>query len=263
MLNTMEKTWDIHAIENMTEQDAQNMALEVMEIKEHTAYFIDFPGYFGYSVCVFKDGHHIHYANDYELHHPGKTHEELREWYIEGRNTILFTEQEISEPLKDYNDYERKSLFLHNYYGMRRDYLSIFYIGGDKEKDAERERLQKIYTRLDPIAYAYYKDEDADFIKHHVALHLELMKREEEMKNSYDYWRGAFYYEMGNHEYHINTYQGDWDTLSVFGKIEWHGNDDNELEQYFDELGFNEMQRQAYFDARKAFLKDADKKGWY
>lgn len=238
MLNTMEKTWDIRAIENMTEQDAQDMALEVMEIKEHNAYFIDFPGYFGYSVVVFKDGHHIHYANDYELHHPNKTREELREWYIEALYNILFTEQEISEPLKDYNDYERKSHFLNNYYGMRRDYLSIFYIGGDKEKDA-------------------------DFIKHHVELHLELMKRKEEMKNSYDYWRGAFYYEMGNHEYHINTYQGDWDTLSVFGKIEWHGNEDNELEQYFDELGFNEMQRQAYFDARKAFLKDADEKGWY
>lgn len=57
------------------------MAEEVETIKDHTVYFVDFGGYFGFSACVCAEGQHIRYANDYELHHKGKSRDELREIY--------------------------------------------------------------------------------------------------------------------------------------------------------------------------------------
>lgn len=71
----------------------------------------------------------------------------------------------------------------------------------------------------------------------------------------------AFYYEMENHEYHINYYQGNWDVLSCFGNVEYR--DDDSYEEYFKELGFEEQTKEAYRKARKRFLHDADKYDWY
>ena len=63
--------YNIQTIEAMTETDTALMALEKLNIKGHTIYLVDFGGYFGYSCLVFLNGHHIHYANDYALHHKG------------------------------------------------------------------------------------------------------------------------------------------------------------------------------------------------
>ena len=48
MTNTITE-WTIKEIEAMTENDAQEMAIESMVIKDHNIYFVDFGGYFGYS----------------------------------------------------------------------------------------------------------------------------------------------------------------------------------------------------------------------
>ena len=72
---------------------------------------------------------------------------------------------------------------------------------------------------------------------------------------------GAFYYEMANHEYHIN-WQGDYDVLSCFGKITY-SDDIDAREKYFDELGFEPQTRRAYKTALHGFLHDADINGWY
>ena len=61
--------WRIQDIEAVTEETAREMALEVLTVKGHTVYLVDFGGYFGYSCLVFCNGRHIHYANDYQLHH--------------------------------------------------------------------------------------------------------------------------------------------------------------------------------------------------
>ena len=70
--------YNIRDIEALTESGAAAFAEEMEEIKGHQVYFIDFGGYFGFSALVFADGQHIYYANDYELHHKGKSREELR-----------------------------------------------------------------------------------------------------------------------------------------------------------------------------------------
>ena len=250
------KEWNIRDIESITEEQAREMAIETMEIKEHNIYIVDFGGYFGYSRLVFKDGHHIYHANDYELHHrgdqwhKGMTKDELREWYISGANTKLFTEEEIADPLTDYDEYSRKSHFLHNYYGMRTDYVSIFGKVTD-ETQAEFDRKTKTMT-YNPVAFAYMPD--AEFVKHHIELRKTLEKAKENMSNNYDYLKSAYLYEMHNHEYGIN-WQADYDTLSCFGNIEYHGTD---LYAYFEELKFTDVQKRAYLDARRQYFKETE-----
>lgn len=242
------KNYAISDIEAITEDAAKEMALEVLTIKGHTVYMVDFGGYFGYSCIVFCDGHHIHYANDYQLHHQGKTRDELRGFYIEGLNNKLFTEAELSEPLKSYSEYTQKEYFLRNYYGMRKDYVSAFYI--DKRPNING----MIY---DPVSFAYYRPEETAFVKHHYELYKALSEQMENVKGNYEYQKSAFLSEMFNHEYGIN-WQADYDVCSVFcpGALVYHGDEDNELRKYFDQCEFTETQRSAYFDARSEYYQE-------
>lgn len=82
MKNTATKEYTIRDIEALTEEQAAAMAIETASVKGHQVYFVDFGGYFGYSVLVFADGHHIKYANDYELHHKDKSRDELQEFTL-------------------------------------------------------------------------------------------------------------------------------------------------------------------------------------
>ena len=122
--------WNISDIEALTEEEAQMLATESMTVKEHNIYFIAFSGAFGYSVCVFKNNHHIYHANDYELHHRygSKTHEELRAMYIQALNNKLFTDTELKAPIKDYEEYHAKCHYLFNYHSMQADRVSAFQI---------------------------------------------------------------------------------------------------------------------------------------
>lgn len=77
-MNKNTKKLTITDIEKLTENQVKEIADETMVIKEHNIYFVDLEGYYGYSCLVFKNGHHIHYANDYELHHHGKPMSSLK-----------------------------------------------------------------------------------------------------------------------------------------------------------------------------------------
>lgn len=250
----------IKEIETLTETEAQAAAVEVAEIKDHTIYFVDLGGNFGYSVLVFKDGHHIKYANDYALHYRDKTPEELNEQYKRSLAVKLYTDEELAEPLKSYDEYTAKQYYLQNYYGLRRDHVSIFCINPSKEQQAEFERKTKTMI-YDPVAFAYY--DDLEFVQRHVELFAQLEERYNETATDYEYQKAAFMYELGNHEYHINNYQGDWDTLSAFGNIQWHGQGIDARVKYYKELKFNDVQIQAFEDARKEYLKQANINEWY
>ena len=247
----MTKEWLIRDIENITEEQARKMADDTREIKGHNIYFIDFGGYFGFSYVVFKNEHHIHYANDYELHHKGKSRMELKMLYVDKINKILFTEEEIVEPIKDYNEYKNKEYFLRNYYGMQVDSVSIFCCNPTEEQRREFKRKTKKMV-YNPVAFAYMSD--ADFVEHHVKLLLALEKAKDNMSSDYEYLKKAYLHEMYNHEYGIN-WQADYDTLSAFGNIGYHG--DN-LNAYFEELKFTDLQKQAYLDARRQYFKESE-----
>lgn len=89
------------------------------------------------------------------------------------------------------------------------------------------------------------------------------MKREfiKDYEQAYD----AFMYEMGNHEYHINCYQGDWDVLSCFGLDDdvCEFEDGKDADEYMDAMGLSPVTKAAYHDARGDFLRMASEKGWY
>ena len=76
----------IEEIRALTQKELETLRIkgkaELLNIKEHDCYFTDLEGAFGYSVLVFKNNHHIYYANDYQLHHKNKTKEDLKQWYI-------------------------------------------------------------------------------------------------------------------------------------------------------------------------------------
>lgn len=246
-------------MKNISEANAKANALETMKIKEHNIYFVEFDGAFGYSALVYCNGKHIYYADDYELHHAymikEKGREGLRQWYIDTMNQKLYTEEEIVEPLKNYDDYQAKQYFLRNYYNMRVDYISAFYIG-EKEGNEIKKKTKNMH--YDPVAFCYVND--LDFVKHHIELLVALQKREAEMKETPEYWIQAFKHEMYNHEYSIN-WDADCDTLSAFGNIprELTWNRAWKLSDLFDVLNFNDVQKNAYHQAKREYYAEIER----
>lgn len=79
------------------------------------------------------------------------------------------------------------------------------------------------------------------------------------MKKS-EFAESAFYYEMKNHEYHING-QGDWDVCNCFGNCEY--SDNKNYANYLSEMGYSDDIIKAFKKARHRFFSDCDKNGWY
>ena len=244
------ENYNIHEIEALTEEQLSGLAAEKTGIKGHTIYFVDFGGYFGYSCCVFHSGHHVYYANDYQLHHPGKTAEELHDLYLKEIESKLFTDEEIGEPLTSYEEYRRKESFLRNYYVMRTDYVSLFHIAGtDEEEAARKKKLREMY--YDPISFAAVPD--SSFVDRHIELFEALETAKKATVTNYEYQKNAFLTEMFNHEYGIN-WDADRDTLSAFGTFD---RSTESIEECFAQLKFNDIQKRAYADARSEYYATA------
>lgn len=246
----MNNTWNIDSIQAVTEDKAKELATDTKEYKGHTLYLVNFGGYFGRSVLVFRNGNHIYYANDYELHHDWWVKENpdgnLYDYMVEGITNKLFADTDY-DTIEDYNDYDRKSYYLHNYYAMQTEHESIFAICPSEEDKAAFKTKTETWT-YDPVGFCYVPN--GEFVARHIELMNTLNKAKADKANDYDYYYKAFIYEMYNHEYIIN-WEADHDTLSAFGNVGWH---DNDLNAYFDELEFTETQRKAYMDARRYVL---------
>lgn len=81
-----------------------------------------------------------------------------------------------------------------------------------------------------------------------------------ELMKDPEFAEDAFYYEMANHEYHIN-WEADYDVCSCFGHAEY---DDNASGvDYLTAMGYDKETIKAYYNARSRFLHDADENGWY
>lgn len=242
------KNWTIKDIEAINEQQAAAMAESVQDIKGHQVYFVDFGGYFGFSALVYADGQPIIYANDYELHHSGKSRDELRELYRRKLSGKLFTVEEL-QTVNSYDEYTAKSHYIRNYYAMRRPYISAFFIGSDAERAEREKKTEKMI--FSPVFMAYYAPENADFVKRGAELLRGLDEAEQRNKNSAEYWKSAFLSEMYNHEYGIN-WQADYDVISCFGNCDGV-KDYTDAEELFTAAGFSEMQKAAYMAARREY----------
>ncbi len=109
------KDMTIEEIENLTYDKAKEIAVEIMKIKGHECIFAELGKHFGYSVLVFKNGHHVYFANDYELHHDYMVEEHgkegLKEFYIKEMKNMLYTDAELLNEVQTYGEYRKKSIF--------------------------------------------------------------------------------------------------------------------------------------------------------
>lgn len=189
--------WDYKQIESIPEAVAALMAEDHEVIKGHDVYFINFDGHFKYSCVVFYNGHLIRYAGDYELHHNGKTHEELYNYYIKSLNEKLYTDDELSAPLKNYNDYTRRCYYMSNYYGDREDNISYYHtFHNEDEEEARKAVIENLY--FSDVCLAYYAN--ADFVEKVSELQNKIEEAKKATENDFEYWKNAFYYEFFNFE---------------------------------------------------------------
>lgn len=117
---TNTKALAINDIESLTFNEAAEIALDYINIKDHDILFVDFGGYFGYSALVFKNEKQIYYANEYELHHKYLVKEQgksaLKDHYCKELSKKLFTEAELMSAVKSYDDYTTKSYYIYKYF---------------------------------------------------------------------------------------------------------------------------------------------------
>ena len=213
------KNLNIKEIESFTYEEVKDHALEKLTIKDHDCFLVDFGGYFGYSILVFKNKKHIHYANDYELHHhylvKKEGREGLKQYYIKVMNKKLYTDAELLEPCKSYEEYKAKDYFLRNYWMMRYEHESMFFIGTDKEREERKKEIDSKYPFFNPVCFCYVADKKIveDAYKYLNALEESFQA----LQDNEDAFRKMIRYELGNHEACITCdYR---DALSSLGMI--------------------------------------------
>lgn len=196
------ETLGIREIEKLTYDETAEMALEKLKIKGHDCFLVDFGGYFGYSILVFHSGKHIHYANDYELHHhhlvKESGREALREYYIDEMERKLFTDEELMGPIGSYDEYLRKNDFLRNYWIMRYDYETSFFIGSDKAREDYYNDTIKQFPYYNPVSFCYVADkniitQEQEYMKY-------IQEEYEKLQENDDVFREMVSRELANHE---------------------------------------------------------------
>ncbi len=192
---------NILEIEKLTYESALEIALETMEIKEHQVILTDLGGYYGYSALVFKNGKHVYYANDYQLHHEHMVREKgrdaLRKWYINSMKNKLFTDAELMGDISSYAEYQRKEKFLRNYYIMRHEYVSIM-LAIDAEEQKKLKNAKKEFPFYNPVSFCYVKDKSIVAAQKDILLHL--LSCLQKLQEDNGKFREMVAFELANHE---------------------------------------------------------------
>lgn len=208
---------NIKEIEKLTFDEAKKIASDSMKIKDHECIFADLVGAFGFSVLVFRNGKHIYYANDYELHHTSKMAEggilALKKYYIDEMNRKLFTDSELTEPITTYDEYTRKDYFLRNYWIMQYDRLSIFGIGEAAQKDFDEKKPN--FPFYNPVSFCYVSD--SEIIKKQKKYAKNIENQYTKLKDSAETFREMIRKELENHEACVTCSYTD--ALSALGLI--------------------------------------------
>ena len=138
------------------------------------------------------------------------------------------------------------------------DKLPLFFAFTNQQFKEQMEKrgltendTDKIYRLGD--TGGFYLKSDAEIIRAHFS-----NKRLDDLMKDEAFAVEAFEYEMDNHEYAINYYQGDYDVLSCFIKCDW--DDDKDYTDYLTEAGKPEM-IPWYKTARARHMKRAE--AWF
>lgn len=132
--------------------------------------------------------------------------------------------------------------------------LPIFFAFSMEQFAREMEKRELTVDDTDKIYRfgngGFYLRSDAPIIR-------EFMNKPDpirELMNDPEFAESAFYYEMGNHEYHINLYQGDWDVCSCFGSCDY--GEEKDYRDYLKEMGYSPEVISAFRTARNHFYED-------
>lgn len=144
--------------------------------------------------------------------------------------------------------------------------LPIFFAFGRKQfKEAMEARgltendTDKIYRLGD--SGGYYLRSDAHIIRAFFKKDREDKTLDNLMKE-HDFAVSAFRYEMDNHEYAINYYQGDWEVVGCFSKKPLEFGDDKNYIDYLTEAGLEGL-IPWYEEARQSHFKAAEDNDWF
>ena len=145
--------------------------------------------------------------------------------------------------------------YLHNIYVMQFENISMFkYCKNEAEERAYKEATKNML--FNEIGFCYMNDKEA--IEKQRILYKAMLENKNQLNDNYQYLYDAFKYEMFNHEYAINTYQGNYDVLSCFYNVEYNECDD--IHEYFKQLHFTDTQKRAYIDAANYVMRNSN--GW-
>lgn len=157
-----------------------------------------------------------------------------------------------------------------NYQQMRKahqervDSLPFIYAFSQKQLDDALAKRGRTVESLEPKelisfgagCFVLRKDKDTvlDTLE-------ELHNETDTAMSEYSFAKDAFIDEMGNHEYQINMYQGDWDVISVFWNVEF--DERYTGEDYLKQLGKPSEVVKAYSDARDEYYRLCDENDWW
>ena len=258
MKQLSEMKWD--EFESMNESDAVSVADEVCSVKQHQIYFIEAGGYFGLIALVFKNGHNIKYAADSELHHRGHSKKEVKKIILKGMERALFTDDEMlsGSAVVNYDTYQAVKHYITNYYVLRYNYISAFYISNGHtaaENKAREDSLKGLV--YNPYSFCYMSKKDASWCVNAQRQMLEATEAawSEAQREDVNKLKNAFLHEMFNHEYSIN-WDPDRETLSAFG-LPWNFKSDS-VDDMLTYLKYNDDQKRAYYEARRECLNTSN-----
>ena len=108
----------------------------------------------------------------------------------------LFTDDELLEDVKTYDEYKRKNHFLRNYWIMRYDYLSIWGFGEEAQRKFDAAKPN--FPFFNPVSFCYVADEKIIETQKKYADYLEIAYAK--LKESNDTFREMIRCELANHE---------------------------------------------------------------
>lgn len=246
--------------ENMTESDAVYFSEDHQTVKDHRVYFIEAGGYFGLIALVFKRGRNIKYAADSELHHRGHSKTEVKRIILKGLERALFTDDEMlsGSAVVDYETYQAVKHYIINYYGLRYNYISAFYISNGHTAEENRQREESLKGLVyNPYSFCYMSKKDASWCINAQRQMLEATEAawSEAQREDVNKLKKAFLREMYNHEYAI-SWDPDRETLSAFG-LPWNFKS-NSVDDMLTYLKYNDDQKRAYYEAARECLKNSN-----
>lgn len=139
--------------------------------------------------------------------------------------------------------------------------LPLIFAFGDRQfKEAMEQRgltvedTDKVY-RFD--TGVFYLKTDAPIIRETFE---RIGREQDEALKAYDFCKQAFLYQMWNHEYAINNYQGNWDVFRDLFGCDYQSNDWDET-LYFEEAQLTEDQQRAFYDAKHECYRECEERG--